>query len=163
MELPNAPFYRRWSFLLATVIGLAAVTALFGWLNLQGVAGPSPPTTVPATTAAPPTTAPATSSTTTSKPDDLLWEADEKDGGVVRSDGFRAPVSWRIVWEFDCSNFREHGGGNFKITGDGALQGIAVQATAIEDSGTRSFNRSGVGHLLVESVCETWSVTVLSN
>jgi hypothetical protein len=30
MELPNAPFYRRWSFILASVIGLAAITALGG-------------------------------------------------------------------------------------------------------------------------------------
>ena len=26
MDLPNAPFYRRWSFILAGVIGLAAIT-----------------------------------------------------------------------------------------------------------------------------------------
>jgi hypothetical protein len=30
IELPNAPFYRRWSFILASVIGLAAITALGG-------------------------------------------------------------------------------------------------------------------------------------
>ena len=30
MDLPNAPFYRRWSFILAGAIGLAATTVLPG-------------------------------------------------------------------------------------------------------------------------------------
>ena len=43
MDLPKAPFYRRWSVLLAGVIGLAAVAALVGWRGLQQLA--TPPTT----------------------------------------------------------------------------------------------------------------------
>jgi len=37
VDLPNAPFYRRWSFILAGVIGLAAITALLGWRGLAAV------------------------------------------------------------------------------------------------------------------------------
>ena len=159
MELPPAPFYRRWSFLLAGVIGLAAITALLGWRGLQQV--PDPTTTLPATTASsPPTTTTETSLEPTSKPDDVLWEMVGSD--VVKSDGFRAPSTWRIVWSFDCSNFADLGGGNFKITGDGAFSRIQIQSFDVEDSGTQTYTRSGFGHLQVDSVCKRWSVRVLS-
>ena len=52
MQLPKAPFYRRWSVLLAGVIVLAAIVALLGWRGLQQVEEADPPTT----TIAPPTT-----------------------------------------------------------------------------------------------------------
>jgi hypothetical protein len=160
MELPNVPFYRRWSFLLATVIGLAAIVAMLGWRGFQEVASPSTTTTVPSTSIATTTTAPPTSSTSTSKPDRVLWE--EEGTGVVRSRGFEAPDVWRIVWEFDCKNFEAFGTGGFKITGGGAFGRVDIQATTLEGSGRRTFRQSGFGHLLVESVCDHWSVTVLA-
>jgi hypothetical protein len=162
MELPNPPLYRRWSFLLAAVIVLAAIAAMLGWRGLQDVATPSTTTTVPTTSIATTTTEPPTSSTSTSKPSDVLWEADEEDGGTVRSRGFEAPGGWRIEWAFACRNFSKLGGGNFKITGDGAFERASVQETDVEASGTRSFSRGGFGRLLVESVCERWSVKVYS-
>ena len=160
MKLPNAPFYRRWSVLLAAVIGLAAIAAMLGWRGLQDVASPSTTTTVPTTSIATTTTAPPTSSTSTSKPDRVLWQA--QGTGVMRSRGFEAPTVWRIEWRFDCSNFKDLGTGGFKITGSGALDRVDIQATTLEGEGRTSFNKGGYGRLLVESVCDSWSVRVLS-
>ena len=163
MELPNPPFYRRWSFILASVIGLAAITALLGWRGLEQVATVSSTvSTVPATTVpSPPTTLPPSSIGPTSKPDKVLWEWDGSD--VKRSPGFRAPDAWRIEWSFDCGNFADLGGGNFKITGDGAFDQIQIQEFDTEASGTRTFTRGGFGYLLVDSVCDQWSVKALSS
>ncbi len=159
MDLPNAPFYRRWSFILASVIGLAMITALVGWRGLQQANSPAT-TALPSTTVTgpPPTTAPP-SSEPTSKTQPFLWSADGSDS--VRSLEFRAPDGWRIEWSFDCGNFKRYGGGNFKITGDGAFDEVVVQKFAVRDSGTRRFRHGGYGHLQVASVCRRWSVRVL--
>jgi hypothetical protein len=165
MELPNAPFYRRWSFILASVIGLAAITALVGWRGLQQVNPPAAATatTVPATTiTGPTTTLPPSSTTTTSKPDDVLWSREAKDLTTLMSPGFRAPSVWRIEWSFDCSNFKRYNGGNFKITGNGAFGQLQIQKFDIKASGTQTFKRSGYGRLLVDSVCKRWSVKALT-
>ena len=164
MDLPNAPFYRRWSFILAGVIGLAAITALLGWRGLQQVAEPAA-TTQPATTVTSPapTTTPPTSYGPTSKPDDLLWGHEGTDDlGTVTSTGFRAPYAWRVEWSFDCGNFKRYDGGNFKITGNGAFNDVDIQRFGVKASGTQRFTGGGFGHLLVESVCERWSVRVLA-
>ncbi|HEY6589517.1 MAG TPA: hypothetical protein VI751_00575, partial [Actinomycetota bacterium] len=79
-----------------------------------------------------------------------------------RSPGFRAPYAWRIVWSFDCSNFKRYGGGNFKITGNGAFNQVDIQAVAVEDSGTQRYRGGGFGQLQVDSVCKRWSVKVLA-
>ena len=164
MNLPNAPFYRRWSFILASVIGLAAITAIVGWRGLSR-ADDAPETTVttqtPATTTVPTTTTtPSTSgsqSTTITRAPGVLWTGTGSDQG--RSLGFRAPSRWRIEWSFDCSNFRSHGGGNFKITGDGAFERVDIQRFAVEARGRRVFTSGGYGHLLIDSVCKSWTVT----
>jgi hypothetical protein len=165
MELPTAPFYRRWSVILAGVIGLAAIVAFVGWRGLSDVATPETTvTSAPPTTTLPgavtTTTTPPTSYGPTSKPDEVLWRA--QGGGGTRSPGFRAPDRWRIQWAFDCTNFERYGGGNFKITGDGAFERIDIQNVAIEATGTRRFTSGGFGHLRVESVCDHWTVTVLA-
>jgi hypothetical protein len=164
MELPTAPFYRRWSFLLAGVVGLAVIVALFGLWGFTEAGDPGTTSTVPPTSAAPPTTAPTTSSSIgpTSKPDDVLWESVDSTASAERSKGFRAPQVWRIVWDFDCTNFRKYGGGNFKITGNGAFERIQIQQFGIEASGSQTFNRGGFGHLSVDSVCKRWTVRVLT-
>jgi hypothetical protein len=162
MELPDAPFYRRWSVLLAGIIGLAVIVGVVGWRGFQQVASPSTTTTTPPTTVAPTTTASPTSQESTSKPDRVLWE--ETGSGVVRSPGFRAPGAWRIEWEFDCTDWIDQGGaGNFKITGRGAFDRIDIQAYEREGRGRRSFAQQGYGQLLVESVCDSWSVRVLAS
>jgi hypothetical protein len=161
MQLPNAPFYRRWSVLLAGVIGLAAIGALLGWRGLQQVEEPAPTTTAPPTTViTSTTTAPPTSVEPTSRPDDVLWEQEGSD--VVQSPRLEAPAAWRIVWEYDCSGFGP-GGGNFKITGSGAFGRVDIQATKVKASGRMSYTRAGFGRLLVESVCDHWKVTVLAD
>ena len=160
MQLPNAPFYRRWSVLLAGVIGLAAIGALLGWRGLQQAEGPGPTTTAPPTTViTSTTTAPPTSVRPTSRPDDVIWEQEGSD--VVQSPTLEAPVAWRIVWVYDCTGFGT-GGGNFKITGSGAFGRVDIQATKVKASGRMSYSRAGYGHLLVESVCDHWKVTVLA-
>jgi hypothetical protein len=163
MELPNAPFYRRWSFILAGVIGLAAITALVGWRGLQQVDPPAATaTTLPATTiASPTTTLPPSSIAPSSKPADVLWSREAKDLSTLMSPGFRAPSVWRIEWSFDCSNFKRYNGGNFKITGNGAFGQIQIQVFDIKASGTQTFNHGGYGRLLVDSVCKRWSVKAL--
>ena len=157
MQLPNAPFYRRWSVLLAGVMVLAAIGALLGWRGLQQADGADPTTTVTATTVVTSTTTAPT--TTTSRPDDVIWEQEGSD--VVQSPGLEAPAAWRIVWEYDCTGFGP-GGGNFKITGSGAFGRVDIQATEVKASGRKSYSRAGYGHLLVESVCDHWKVTVLA-
>ena len=162
MDLPPAPFYRRWSFILAGVIGLAAVVALLGWLGFQEADGqPTTSTTVRTTTLPPTTTTEPSSSSleTTSKPDEVLWEA--RDGDSV-GEGFRAPSVWRIEWSFDCSNFEELGSGNFKITGNGAFERIQIERVDVRDSGAEPIRRGGFGHLFVETVCDRWTVRALS-
>jgi hypothetical protein len=163
MELPTAPFYRRWSFILAGVIGLAAIVALLGWQGFQEAdGGPTTLTTVPATTQPPSTTEPSSTIGPTSKPYQLLWEEQNVDG-KVRSDAFEAPSVWRIEWTFDCSNFKDFGIGNFKITGsNGDFQRIQIESTRIRDEGVEILRRGGFGYLYVETVCDRWSVRALS-
>lgn len=166
MELPNPPWYRRWSVLLAVVIGLAVIVAMAGLRGLANVDDPPPSaaeltsaTTVTSTTAAPPTTTTRQPQSTLAP--NVLWTKTGRDNG--RSPGFRAPASWHIEWSFDCSNFRSHGAGNFKITGDGAFEDIQIQEVDIEASGSRTYRLTGYGHLLVESVCDRWTVTAVAD
>ena len=165
MELPNPPWYRRWSYILAGVIVLSAGVAAAGLRGLQEVAEPEPTaatlastTTVTSTTAAAPTTTRQPQSTLAP---DILWTETSSDNGKSR--GFRAPPDWHIEWSFDCSNFKAHGAGNFKITGDGAFEDIQIQEVDIEASGSRTYRVSGYGHLLVESVCDRWTVTAVAD
>ena len=160
MSLPNPPWYRRWSFILAGVIGLAAIAALVGWRGLQEFPPDTTRPTVAVSTSTTTTTPPTSLQppTTTSRRPGVLWT--ETGSDAAKSSGFRAPRRWRIEWSFDCSNFRGLGGGNFKITGDGAFGRVEIQDFAVEASGAREFASGGYGHLLVDSVCRTWTVTV---
>jgi hypothetical protein len=167
MQLPNPPWYRRWSVILAGVIGLAMITALLGWRGLQDVAT-SETTATTRSAAAATTSAPTTPPTSlrqpqTSRAPGVLWEETATNESVGKSHGFEAPARWHIEWSFDCSNFRKYGGGNFKITGDGAFERIQIQEFDVEASGSRTFTRGGFGHLLVDSVCKRWTVTVLTD
>ena len=164
MELPNTPFYRRWSFLLAGVIGVSAVAALVGWQGLRE-ASPAALTTVipPVTTQTPiPTTVAPTSIGPTSKPDDILWEERASGDSTHRSEGFTAPSTWRIEWAFDCGNFADLGGGPFKITGDGDFEQIQIDNVDVRGNGITPLRRGGFGHLYIETVCEQWTVRALS-
>jgi hypothetical protein len=114
--------------------------------------------TVPSTTAAAPTSTRRPQSTLAP---DILWTKTGSDNG--RSRGFRAPAAWHIEWSFDCSNFKAHGAGNFKITGDGAFEDIQIQEVDIQAGGSRTYRISGYGHLLIESVCDRWTVTAVAD
>jgi hypothetical protein len=166
MEPPDPPWYRRSSAILAGVIGVAVIAALVGWRGLSQ-ADTSETTvtsqTLVTTTVTTSTTTPPTSlrQNTTTRPTGTLWSETGRDVG--RSPGFRASGRWRIEWSFDCSNYRRYGGGNFKITGDGAFERVEIQRFAVEDRGIRRFSNGGFGHLLVDSVCERWTVTVMDD
>jgi hypothetical protein len=163
MELPNPPFYRRWSFLLAGIVGLAAITALLGWRGLVDADDSAPPVTTlpPATVTSAPATSAPSSIGPTSKPDDTLWAQRGKGLSSSKSRLFRAPATWHIEWSFDCGNFAKYGGGNFKITGRGAFDQVQIQEFGVKDRGTETFTRGGNGYLLVDSVCRDWTVRVL--
>jgi hypothetical protein len=164
MQLPNPPWYRRWSVILAGVIGLAAITAMLGWRGLQDLDFQAAATTTTTTMTTRPssttTTVPPTSPTTTTlATSDVLWSKTGSD--IITSPGIKAPPVWHIEWSFDCSNFTKFEGGNFKITGDGAFELIDIQAVEIKASGRKNFKRGGFGHLTVASVCDHWTVKVL--
>lgn len=161
MQLPNPPWYRRWSAILAGVIVLAALTAMLGWRGLQQATDPATATpTVPTTTVPEPST--TTSSTvppaptTTRATPGVLWEMQGSD--THRGELFRAPANWRIVWSFDCSNFARYKGGNFKLSGQGAFDRVLIQKFDVKASGTRSVTRGGFGSLEITSVCDSWTV-----
>jgi hypothetical protein len=165
IELPKAPFYRRWSVILAGVIGVAAIMAGLGWRGFQEVASPNPTSTivaVPTTTLGDPPTTSAPSQQTTNRPEDVLWEELNSSVGLRRSQVFLARPGWRIEWSFDCSNFRKLGGGNFKITGNGAFTQVQIQKFDIKGSGSESFSRGGNGYLVIDSVCKRWTVRALA-
>ena len=50
----------------------------------------------------------------------------------------------------------------FKITGGEAFDQVDIQDDDLKGRGRKAFIQSGYGHLLVESVCKRWKVTVLS-
>ena len=52
--------------------------------------------------------------------------------------------------------------GNFVPSGSGGLTGVDIQETTLEGSGRKTFTQGGFGRLLVESVCDSWSVRVLA-
>jgi hypothetical protein len=156
---PSPPWYRRWSAILAGVIVLAAFAALLGWRGLQQVASPSP-TTPPATTSAAesptdPTSATQPAPTSSRETPNVLWREEGSD--THRSRLFRAPGRWRIIWEFDCSNF-PGGQGNFKLTGEGAFDQILIQAFDDQAEGSQPVRGGGSGRLVITSVCDHWEV-----
>jgi hypothetical protein len=166
LELPNPPWYRRWSFLLAGIIGLAVVAGLLGWRGLQQVATPAPTTAVTVTTVPQPSTTttrglgqPSTTITRARARPGVLWEHTGSD--THHSKLFRAPRNWRIVWSFDCSDFAGGRGGNFKLTGEGAFEQVLIQEFDVKASGSRSVTGGGFGRLVITSVCDRWTVRAL--
>ena len=165
MELPNPPWYRRWSVILASVIVLSAGVAAAGLHGLRGVDEPGPTvTTLASTTTVTGTTAtvvPTTRQPQSTLAPNVLWTKTSSDNGKSRL--FRGPSAWHIEWTFDCSDFNKVEGGNFKITGDGAFKEVQIQEFDVRASGTRTYNLSGFGHLIVESVCGRWTVMAVAD
>jgi hypothetical protein len=63
---------------------------------------------------------------------------------------------------FDCQNFANHGGGNFKLSGAGAFNKVAVQRFGIRGRGSLLVTEGGRGRLIVESVCDRWMVKAVA-
>lgn len=168
LELPKPPWYRRvWMLNLAVavvvVVVLVAATVLLGSRG-EPAAGPTTVTSSAATTlegdatqpSAPATTAPRT----TAKAVGALWEKTGSD--VHNGSVFEAPGSWHLLWSFDCHSFRPYGGGNFKVTGEGDFAGVSVQEFAVKRTGSRPVRHGGRGRLVIESVCDRWTVKAVA-
>jgi hypothetical protein len=171
VELPKPPWYRRFGvvFLAANLVvaaGLvAAVVALWPPATPRPghpaatVAVASQPAQVGPDDAAPATVLP--SSTTARLDPDVLWQRQGHDAEA--GERFQAPARWRMVWSFDCQNFANHGGGNFKLSGAGAFNKVAVQRFGVRGRGSLLVTRGGGrGRLIVESVCDRWMVKAVA-
>ena len=75
---------------------------------------------------------------------------------------FAAPRRWRVIWSFDCRNFAAYGGGNFKLSGAGAFNKVAVQRFGVRGRGSLRVTGGGRGRLIIESVCDRWTVKALA-
>jgi hypothetical protein len=169
-KLPKPPPDRRiwWSIptVVVTLLVIGAAAAALGWRLGQPPASPAPATTMRSaptapnsTEAAPPPTA-SPSLTTAKREPRVLWQRTGSD--IVSGDPFSAPRRWRIVWSFDCRNFAAYGGGNFKLSGQGAFQNLLVQRFAVKAHGTVRVTGGGRGNLEIESVCNRWTVTAIA-
>jgi hypothetical protein len=168
LELPKPPWYRRvWILNLAIAVVVVAVlvgaTVALGsrrdrQANPTMVTGAA--TTRPARAAPrqPPTT-PAPRTTASAKRG-VLWQRSGGDG--VHPVPFEAPDGWRLEWSFDCPSFASHGGGNFKITGEGRLDKVSVQRFAVKGSGSERVAGGGRGRLVIETVCDRWTVKAMA-
>ena len=170
MELPKPPWYRHFRVLFL------AANLLVGAVLVGAVVALWPPAAQrpgqPATTVAvasrpgqvgPNDTGPGTilpSSTTVRRESGVLWQGRGHDATV--GEPFQAPGRWRIRWSFDCRNFAAYGGGNFKLSGAGAFNKVAVQRFGVRGRGSLLVTRGGRGRLIIESVCDRWTVKALA-
>jgi hypothetical protein len=178
-ELPRPAWYRRvWilnvAIAVVVVAALVAATVAVGsrWderANPPMVTGAPPSITAGPSTTAPtrlalpkasPTTGALPRTTSTTKLG-VVWE---QSGSEPYSGGpsFEVPNGWHLVWTFDCHSFRKYGGGNFKISGEGALHGVSVQRFAVRGSGTETVAAGGRGRLVIETVCDRWTVKAVT-
>ena len=161
LELPKPPWYRRvWMLNLAVAVVVVAVlvgaTVALG-SRMDSRANPPMVTGAPATTQPPTTLAPRTTATT--EPEVLR----ERSGGDGNFSGlFEVPGGWRLAWSFDCPSFARHGGGNFKISGEGKLDDVSVQRFAVKGSGSERVAVGGRGRLVIETVCDRWTVKAVA-
>jgi hypothetical protein len=170
VELPKPPWYRRFGvlFLAANLVVAAGLVAAVVALWPPATQRPRHPATTVAVASqpaqvGPDDAAPATilpSSTTARLDSDVLWQRQGHDAAV--GERFQAPARWRIAWSFDCQNFANHGGGNFKLSGAGAFNRVAVQRFGIRERGSLLVTRGGRGRLIIESVCDRWMVKAVA-
>jgi hypothetical protein len=163
------PFYLRLWFIMVVVTvlfaGVVGATVVLLWPQDQQFGASTGTTASVGSVAAqaawsqvgPPARRP-TPTTTTASPG-VLWQRSGSDS--ADGDRFVTPGRWRLEWSFDCQGFARYGGGNFKISGDGAFQAVSVQAFAVRGRGGRWVNAAGRGHLQIESVCDRWVVTAV--
>jgi hypothetical protein len=154
------PRYRPWLVILAGVVVLAGASAFVGWRGLQRVNGP-PATGSPArptvTVPAPP---PATRQAPPATPPGVLWQQSGSD--QHRGSLFEATGRWRLAWSYDCSGPGSGGVGNFRLSGEGAFHQILIQRFELRARGSQSVSATGRGRLVVDSICERWTVRALA-
>jgi hypothetical protein len=170
VELPKPPWYRRFGvlFLAANLLVAAMLVAAVIALWPPAAQPPGEPATMAAGAphvgqVIPAGTEPATSlasSTTARREPDVLWQRRGRDAEV--GELFEAPGRWRIRWSFDCQNFADHGGGNFKLSGAGAFEEVSVQRFGVRGHGSVLVTGGGRGRLIIESVCDRWMVKAVT-
>ena len=169
LELPKPPWYRRvWMLNLAVAVVVVAIlvtaTVALGSRRdrqanptlVTGVATTQPARAEPTQPSA--SVAPRTTART--KPPGVLWEKSGKDG--IYGGLFVVPDGSRLEWSFDCSSFTRYRGGNFKLSGEGRLDGVSVQRFAVRDRGTVRVRDGGRGRLVVETVCDRWTIRAMA-
>jgi hypothetical protein len=75
---------------------------------------------------------------------------------------FAAPGRWRVFWSFNCRSFAKYGGGNFKLSGAGAFAEVSVQRVGVRERGVLRVSGGGRGRLIIESVCDRWTVKAVA-
>jgi hypothetical protein len=171
-ELPRPPWYRQvWMLNLAiavvVVAALVAATVVLGSrrdqrANPQMVKGVPSATTQGDQTQTEPTQPPTTlpPRTTAKAKLGVLWQKSGREG--YYGEQFEVPDGWRLAWSFNCQSFARYGGGNFKISGEGKLDRVSVQRFAVRGSGTVTVAGGGRGRLVIETVCDRWTVTAMA-
>jgi len=171
-ELPRPPWYRQvWMLNLAiavvVVAALVAATVMLGSRRDQR-ANPQMVKAVPsATTQGDRTQTETTQQPTTQPPRTtakaklgVLWQKSGRAGHY--GEQFEVPDGWRLAWSFNCQSFASYGGGNFKISGEGKLDKVSVQRFAVRGSGTETVAGGGRGRLVIETVCDRWTVKAMA-
>jgi hypothetical protein len=171
VELPKPPWYRRFGvvFLAANLVVaallVAAVVALWPRAAAQRPGAPAPTAGVgrqagqllpegPEPAAVLPTSIRARLAS------GVLWQRRGSAGSVVGR--FAAPGRWRVLWSFSCQSFAKYGGGNFKLSGAGAFAGVSVQRVGVRGRGVLRVSGGGRGRLIIESVCDRWTVKAVA-
>jgi hypothetical protein len=90
----------------------------------------------------------------------VLWQQGGRAGSV--GGWFAAPGRWRVLWSFNCRSFAGYGGGNFKLSGAGAFAGVSVQRVGVRGRGVLRVTGGGRGRLIIESVCDRWTVKAVA-
>ena len=170
LELPKPPWYRQvWMLNLAIAVVVVAVlvaaTVALGsrrdrQANPTMVTGAAAATTQPdrAESTPPPTTLlPRTTARAKLR---VLWQRSGSEGHYGGL--FEVPNGWSLVWSFSCPSFASYGGGNFKISGEGKLDDVSVQRFAVKGSGSVRVAHGGRGRLVIETVCDRWTVKAMA-
>ena len=171
MELPKPPWYRRFGvvFLAANLMVAAVLVAALVALWPRTAQRPDAPATTTrlepqAEQVAPDGPEPATTVLSTSTRGRLapgvLWQQRGSEGSV--GGRFDAPGRWRVLWSFNCQSFANYGGGNFKLSGAGAFAGVSVQRVGVRGRGVLRVSGGGRGRLIIESVCDRWTVKAVA-
>jgi hypothetical protein len=172
VELPQppSPWYRRFGVvvLAANLVGAAVLVAAV--VALWPRAAPRPG--APATTAgvgpqaeqlvpggSEPVAVLPTSTRVRLAPG-VLWQRRGSAGSV--GGRFDAPGRWRVLWSFNCRSFAKYGGGNFKLSGAGAFAEVSVQRVGVRGRGVLRVTGGGRGRLIIESVCDRWTVKAVA-